>query len=164
MALLSNFSSPAHRWLISGLWTTFALGGMVSLALALSMLLDSRLAETGLSFLKVGFKAPVDINADLVKFNFSTLLPTQYLYDRSQDLVDIPSVTFTDVQPILSSLPPVVGSAASEVQAAQSTVRSELWTIATDAAAAIQSEVAATDLRNFVLGGKMKPGIATSFH
>jgi hypothetical protein len=147
-----SISSFAHRWLIRGLWTTFALGGMVSLAMALSMLLDSRLAETGLSSLKVGFKVPVDIITDLAKFNFSTLRPTQYLYDRGQSLVDIPGVTFTDIQPIQSSLPSIVGSAASEVEAVQSTVSSELWTIATDAAAAIQSDVAATVPKNMSLG------------
>lgn len=70
MALLSNISSPAHRWLIISLWTTFALGGMVSLALTLSMLLDSRLAETGISYLKVGLKTLVDVNTDLASSTF----------------------------------------------------------------------------------------------
>lgn len=49
-------------------------------------------------------------------------------------------------------MPSAVGGAASEVQAAQSTLTSELWAVATDAAAALESEVAATVPKNMSLG------------
>lgn len=46
-------SSDAHPWLNNTLWITSAVAGFVSIALALSVLLDPEFAESGVSIFHV---------------------------------------------------------------------------------------------------------------
>lgn len=51
--LFTKASSDAHPWLNNILWITSAVAGFVSIALALSVLLDPEFAESGVSIFHV---------------------------------------------------------------------------------------------------------------
>ncbi|EED22515.1 conserved hypothetical protein [Talaromyces stipitatus ATCC 10500] len=131
---IQTTSSGAHPRLNSVLWVTSAVAGFISLALAVSVLLDPEFAESGVS---------------IFRFNFTSLLSTQFLSERQLELLSIPEASSEDVPPIVAT---AVEGAASDIQAAQTVVSSALQAAATDAATAVQSDLSTVVPENMSIG------------
>jgi hypothetical protein len=84
-----------------------------------------------------------------LKFNFTSLLTAQSLYERGLALSDIPEASSEDVPPIVAT---AVEGAASGLQAAQTVVSSALQAAATDATSAIQSDLSTVIPKNMSVG------------
>ncbi|RAO71503.1 uncharacterized protein BHQ10_007515 [Talaromyces amestolkiae] len=132
--LSTRASSDAHPWLDNTLWITSAVAGFVSIALALSVLLDPEFAESGVS---------------IFHFNFSGVLATQLRYERGLELLSIPEASSDDVPPIIAT---AVEGATSDIQAAQTVISSALQAVATDATTAVQSGLSTAIPQNMSIG------------
>ncbi|KUL81990.1 hypothetical protein ZTR_09827 [Talaromyces verruculosus] len=124
----------AHPWLSIVLWITSAVAGFISIALALSVLLDPEFAESGVS---------------IFHFNFSRLLATQLHYERELELFSIPEASSGDIPPIIAT---AVEVATSAVRAVPTVVSSALQAVETSAAAAVPSSLSTVIPQNMSLG------------
>jgi hypothetical protein len=57
----------AHIWVVSAKWTVFAVAGMISTALAFSVLLDSKFTESGISTLNVSVSRDLHMRLLMIK-------------------------------------------------------------------------------------------------
>ncbi|OKL55268.1 hypothetical protein UA08_09428 [Talaromyces atroroseus] len=132
--LFKKASYGAHPWLSSVLWITSAVAGFISITLAVSVLLDPEFAKSGVS---------------IFRFNFTSLFSTQFLYERQVELLSIPEASSEDVPPIIAT---AVEGAASDIQAAQTSVSAALQAAATDAATAVQLGLSTVIPNNMSIG------------